>query len=131
MLILNFSYYSLISLQFPDFPEDPDQTRPDQTRLDRTRLDLCPIRTLTAFFKVKSVNFVFYKLYTCVHAGVCDSWRLQVFFCVIHETLQECNKWNTVKVDLVSPDQRWKWTQRFGTHTLSGSAASAHSNVRN
>ena len=57
-----------------DFPEDPDQTRPDQTRLDQTRLDLCPIRTLTAFFKVKSVNFVFYKLYTCVPAGVCDLW---------------------------------------------------------
>ena len=46
-------------LQIPDFPEDPDQTRPDQTRLDQTRLDLCPIRTLTAFFKVKTVNFVF------------------------------------------------------------------------
>ena len=57
-----------------DFPEDPDQTRPDQTRLDQTRLDLCPIRTLTVFFKVKSVNFVFYKLYTCVPAGVCDLW---------------------------------------------------------
>ena len=33
VLTLNFSYYSLISLQIPDFPEDPDQTRPDQTRL--------------------------------------------------------------------------------------------------
>ena len=57
-----------------DFPEDPDQTSPDQIRLGQTRLDLCPIGTLTAFFKVKSVNFVFYKLYTCVPAVVCDSW---------------------------------------------------------
>ena len=57
-----------------DFPEDPDQTSPDQIRLGQTRLDLCPIGTLTAFFKVKSVNFVFYKLYTCVPAGVCDLW---------------------------------------------------------
>ena len=59
MLILNFSYYSLIFLQFPDFPEDPDQTRQDQTGLDQTRLDLCPITTHTAFFKVRSVNLVF------------------------------------------------------------------------
>ena len=57
MLILNFSYYSLFSLQFPNFPED--QTRPDQTRLNRIRLDLCHIRTHTAFFKVKSINLVF------------------------------------------------------------------------
>ena len=56
--------YSSRYYQIPGFPEDTDQTRPyqtrpDQTRLDQTRLDLCPIRTLTAFFKVKSVNFVF------------------------------------------------------------------------
>ena len=37
-----------------DFPKDPAETSPDQIRLGQTRLDLCPIRTLTAFFKVKS-----------------------------------------------------------------------------
>ena len=38
-------------LQIPDFPEDPD---------------LCPVRTLTAYFrKVRSVNFVLQIIYLC------------------------------------------------------------------
>ena len=38
-------------LQITEFPEDPD---------------LCPVRTLTAFFrKVKSVNFVLQIIYLC------------------------------------------------------------------
>ena len=129
MLILNCSYYSLFSLQFLDFPED--QTKPDQTGLNRIRLDLCHIRTHTAFFKVKCINLAFTN-YILVYLQVSvfrgDS---KSFFMSYMKAFQECIKWNAVKVDLVSPDQCWKWTQRFGTHTLSGSAASVHSNVRN
>ena len=87
MIIVNFSYYSLISLQFPVFPEDPDQTRPDQTSLDWIRLDLCPIRTLATFFKVKNIklNFTIYiTLNLQVSVTRSDS---KSFFCVLHETL--------------------------------------------
>ena len=75
MIILNFSYYLLISLQFPVFLGI--QTIPDQTRarLDCIRLDLCPIRTLATFFEVKSISFVFIN-YILVHmrvSGICGN----------------------------------------------------------
>ena len=93
-----------MSLQILDFPGDSDHTRQDQTRLDQTRLVLHPIRTLTTFFKVKSVNLVFSN-YILVYLQVSvfhgDS---KSFFHVLQEALQECIKGNVI-VYLVSPEQ--------------------------